>query len=398
MRILMVAACPLPWPRGTPIRVHRMAEALSGHGHDVTVVTYPLGELSTPPAYRVQRIANGTAMAGGPGPTMKKLLYLDPLLCREVARTLRRGSFDIVHAHHYEGLVAALTARAAAARVPLVYDAHTLLASELPQYRLRIPQRLLGAVGVALDRGLPRRADHIIAVTERMQGWFTGAAHIAPHRVSLIPNGVEYEHFRPTAVPAEPGAVTTAIWDRPSAPVPRILFAGNLAEYQGIALLLDAFVRVRQSRRDAELVFVTGSDTTALRIEADRLTLGGSVRTLADDYARLPGRLAAADVLVNPRIRCDGLPQKLLNYMAAGRPIVSFAGSSTILEHDETALIVPDGDTGAFAAAVLRLLDDPGLGRRLADAARRQVIASHGWTQVAERVTSVYETVLGGRA
>jgi glycosyltransferase involved in cell wall biosynthesis len=42
----------------------------------------------------------------------------------------------------------------------------------------------------------------------------------------------------------------------------------------------------------------------------------------------LPEELSAATVAVNPRIACDGLPQKLLNYMAAGCPIVSFAGSA----------------------------------------------------------------------
>lgn len=400
MRVLMVAACPLPWPRGTPIRIHRMAEALSSRGLDVTVVTYPLGDARTPPSYRLHRVANGSSMAGAPGPTLKKLLYLDVLLYRELRRVLRRGEFDVIHAHHYEGLLASLAARSATAPLPLVYDAHTLLGSELPHYRLRLPERLLGLVGTAMDRRLPRRADHIIAVTERMRDWFTTSADVAPQRISLIPNGVEFDHF------GEVDAVRANDRDAPSeshpsplpAPAPQILFAGNLAEYQGIALLLDAFARVRQSRSDAELVFVTGSDLTTLQNEAQRRSLSGSIRTLPDEYAMLPRRLAAADVLVNPRVQCDGLPQKLLNYMAAGRPIVSFAGSSAILEQGRTGLIVADGDTDAFAAAVLRLLDDPTLARGLGAAAQQKVIASHGWDQVAERVANVYESVLVRRS
>ena len=56
LRIAMLAACPFPWPRGTPIRIHRMTEALARHGHEVHVVTYHLGkELSASP-YEVHRI------------------------------------------------------------------------------------------------------------------------------------------------------------------------------------------------------------------------------------------------------------------------------------------------------------------------------------------------------
>jgi len=43
LRIAMIAACPFPWPRGTPIRIHRIAEAVARRGHAVHVVTYHLG-------------------------------------------------------------------------------------------------------------------------------------------------------------------------------------------------------------------------------------------------------------------------------------------------------------------------------------------------------------------
>jgi glycosyltransferase involved in cell wall biosynthesis len=398
LRVLMVAACPLPWPRGTPIRVHRMAEALHRLGHDVTVVTYPLGDLATAVPYRVVRVAPRAAMTSEPGPTLRKLLYLDPLLCRATVRLLRGGAFDVVHAHHYEGLLAALGARAVAGPVPIVYDAHTLLASELPEYRLPLPRRALAAVGAALDRRLPRRADHIISVSDRMYEYFTGTVGIAPGRVTVIANGVEHEHFRVPAAAQHGDGTSTGGPPEAGRPAVRIAFAGNLAAYQGIDLLLEAFARVRQARPDAELLLVTGSDPAPLQGDLNRLGLNGAVRMVDADYASLPRRLADADVLANPRVHCDGLPQKLLNYMAAGRPIVSFAGSAALLVHESTGLVVPDGDTDAFAAAVLRLLDDPALAERLGDAARCQVVAEHGWGQVAERVTEVYDRLTGSRA
>lgn len=396
MRVLMVAACPLPWPRGTPIRIHRMAEALSTHGHDVVVMTYPLGSPDGAPPYHVRRVAPGLRMSADPGPSLRKLLVLDPLLTRALARALRHEHFDVIHAHHYEGLLAALVARRIArSAVPLVYDSHTLLNSELQHYRLPVPRGALRALGLSLDRRLPPRADHVIAVTRRMQDWFTTAGRITPARVSLISNGVESDHFDPGAAAANGLGKEQAAG---SVVRRSLVFSGNLAGYQGIQLLLDAFARVRAVREDVELVFVTGSDTAPARAAASRAGVADRVRFLADDYALLPARLAAADVLVNPRVDADGVPQKLLNYMAAGRPIVSFAGTAAVLAHDVTALVVDDDDSAAFAAAILRLLDDAALGARLGAAARREAVSAHGWGQVAQRVGAVYESVLAARS
>jgi glycosyltransferase involved in cell wall biosynthesis len=391
LQVLMVAACPLPWPRGTPIRVHRMAEALSASGHAVTVVTYPLGD-STAVPYEIVRVAQHAAMAGGPGPSVRKLLHLDPLLYRAVTTQIDSGAFDVIHAHHYEGLLVSLAARTVTRSLPLVYDAHTLLATELPQYRIPLPGRMLAGLGAQLDRRLPGRADHIIAVSRRMRDWFLNGGGVAADRISLVPNGVEHEHFRPASQ-----ASSDRVGAEPDRTGAQIVFAGNLAEYQGLPLLLEAFARVRQVRADARLRIVTGSDPRPLYDDIARLGLDQAVSFAADDYALLPARLAAADVLVNPRINCDGLPQKLLNYMAAGRPIVSFAGSAALLEHDHTGLVVPDADTAAFADAVLRLLDDIPLGERLGAAARQQVVDTHGWQNVAVQVTAVYESVVARR-
>lgn len=52
----MVAACPLPYPRGTRVRILRMAEALARRGHEVHVVTYHLGAGELSPMLHVHRI------------------------------------------------------------------------------------------------------------------------------------------------------------------------------------------------------------------------------------------------------------------------------------------------------------------------------------------------------
>lgn len=384
MRILMIAACPLPWSRGTPIRIHRMAEALVARGHDVHVVTYPLGDETRSITYTIHRVGRRSVPVDHrPGPSLMKLFYLDPLLCLRIRRMAGSRQFDLIHAHHYEGLITALLARRRSRKIPIVYDAHTLLESELPFYSRWIPRTVLSRFGRMLDLRVPRRADHIIGVTDRMRHWFMDDARIAPDRISLIPNGVEHEHFNSDN--------SSHVRSTHAA---RIVFAGNLAGYQGVDLLLDAFVYIRAELADAEL-FLLGSEAPAsLLARLDELGIRSSVHFEDPDYVNLPARLATADVLVNPRVDCHGLPQKLLNYMATGRPIVSFASSAAVLEDERDGLIVADGDIRGFADAILRVIRDPALARSLGRTATAKVIAGHSWSAVAEQVEAVYTRVI----
>lgn len=357
-----------------------MAEALTQRGHEVHVVTYPVGDDTRAVPYTIHRVAERyQRLRTDPGPSLTKLLYLDPLLCQRTRTLIRSGTIDIVHAHHYEGLIASLLARQLSRPIPIVYDAHTLLHSELPHYRFGVPRWLKESMGRILDKRLPPRADHIIAVTDRMQQWFSANTSIARERLSVIPNGVELEHFsgQDQTVP------------QPSKG-PHIIFAGNLAEYQGIDLLLRAFRRVLENSPRARLSLLSSSDPADVRLMIDKLGMTNAVTFMNPDYAFLPEALAAANVLVNPRIECDGIPQKLLNYMATGRPIVSFAGSAALLEHEQNALVVPDGDTDSFANAILRLAREPDLARSLGEAAKSKVCADYSWQKVAERVEAVY--------
>jgi len=389
MRVLTIAACPLPWPRGTPIRIHRTAEALVARGHEVHVVTYPLGDARVVIPYHVHRVgASGEHLDPRPGPSFTKLVRLDPLLLRRTKRLLDEQEFDVIHAHHYEGLIVALLARRRTRETPIVFESHTLLATELPEYRSPFPRALTRRMGHWIDRTLPQRADHVVAVTDRMRDWFATHGSIPTDELSLIPNGVEYEDFQAAARAHLPGNDDTF----------RVTFAGNLAAYQGIPHLLDAFALVHAEDPRARLEIIADASLDPWRSRIAELGIADAVDAVSCGYAELPSRLQSADVLVNPRTDCDGLPQKLLNYMASGRPIVSFAGSAAILEHERTGWIVPDGDVAAMAAAIQHVRQDPDRAAALGDAARELVAASHSWEKVAAQVEHAFRCAIDVRS
>ena len=110
----------------------------------------------------------------------------------------------------------------------------------------------------------------------------------------------------------------------------------------------------------------------------------------------LPTLFAAADVAILPvddtilnRARC---PARLLDLMAAGLPVVTEAVGEygRIVEDGVSGLLVPSGDEEAFAAAVIRLLQDANLRQRMGQAARQRVRTAFAWSHLVEAVEAAY--------
>ena len=380
LRVAVVAACPFPVPRGTPIRILRLAEAIAARGHEVHVATYHLGSGSISPALRLQRIADIPSYRKiGPGPTLGKLLRVDPALAALLRRLLRSQSFDVVHAHHVEGLIVGAAARRGL-RIPLVFDAHTLLMSELPFYSLGLPAAAKAGLGQWMDRFLPRLAEHTVCVTETIRNKLIERAGMDPAKVSVVTNGIEIDHFDPARVTPQPARDAR-----------RLIFTGNLAQYQGIDLMLKAFWHV--AAQDSEARLVIASDSSFEPYEALARELGIRVRidlVASPTFDELPRLLASADIAINPRTDCDGVPVKLLNYMAAARPVVSFAGSAPGVTHGVNGWLSESGNVEALGEGIVTLLRDAERARAIGRAAREYVVAHCSWPMAAERCEALY--------
>lgn len=376
-RVAMVAACPMPARRGTPLRVERLAEALAARGHEVELIAYHVADGPQSLRVPVHRIFRRPVYWRMPvGPSFRKLALYDPALSWKLSRVLAGGRFDVIHAHHVEGLLVALPPRLRH-RMPLVYDAHTMLAAELPSYATGLTRSAFAALGRWLDGTLPRRADHVVAVTTDIRDRLVRAHGLDPDRITVVTNGVETGCFPADTPPLEDGLV-------------RLIYSGTLAPYQNVDLLLEAFAQARRTRPDLRLCFSVSSSFEPYEAAARRLGVREAIEVLADGFGELPLRLAQSAIAVLPRVSCPGIPQKLLNYMAAGKAIVASAGSAKVLEHGRTGLVVADGDVSGFAAALLRLAGDPQLGKELGRRARETVEREFSWEGAAERLEPVY--------
>ncbi|MEK0084512.1 glycosyltransferase family 4 protein [Benzoatithermus flavus] len=365
------------------MRIERLAQALSARGHDVELVTYHLAEERGQFDFPVHRIYGRLEIGSlPPGPTLAKLALWDPTLARLCARRLDERGFDVIHAHHFEGLLAAAWGRRGHS-VPLVYDAHTMLAGELPAYGQSWLRRAAVSLGRCLDGWIPRLADHMIVVTDDIAQQLADRHGFDPRRITVVRNGVEVASFAPGGKP-------------PAAARPELLvYTGTLAPYQGIDLLLQAFAQALAQRPRLRLRLLVSSSFDPFMPMAQRLGIAHALEVIRENFETVPALMAEAGIALLPRVDCPGLPQKLLNYMASGRAIVAFAGSAKLVEHEVNGLVVPNHDTDAFAQAIVRLADDPALAARLGRNAHRFVVETSTWEKAAERCERVYAGLLG---
>ena len=379
MKILVIAAGPFPFARGTPARTLRVSESLESCGHAVCVAAFPISDQSIETKLRIE-VSRGVRWyrKTTPGPSIAKLFIMSPRLATRVRELLEQESFDAIYAHHYEGLlVASIARRRAKVSTPIVFDSHTLLGSELSYYFPKFFSGLVTWLGTILDGRLIRHADAVIGVSDEITSFYASRSE-PDFPILTAANGVECEKFIP--VSASSGDAS---------PV-RIVFAGNLSGYQGFDLLIAAFRKIRQKRQDIELIIASPeADAVLAAIGMDNPRDEG-ILVFPGGLSELPHILGSADIAANPRTVCPGIPQKLLNYMAAALPTISFEGSSAILVHEQTGLIVPNGDIDEFAAAIMRLADECDLRLRLGSAARTLVEAEYKW----ERVAVTFERVV----
>jgi glycosyltransferase involved in cell wall biosynthesis len=390
--VAMVAACPFPANHGSAASIREMSDTLSDMGHNVHIVTYPTGQEEI----RVRRANVHRTAAFRPesnakvGPSPEKFL-LDFHLLRLLCRVIREEKIDIIHAHNYEGALVGIMAKWLTGK-PLLYNAVNLMTDELAGYRFIRPAWLAHGLARGLDWFTPIFPDHITAVSPELRDWFV--AHGVPAaKVDMVPAGIEPELFAHSA--PEKFRERYRLNGHPI-----VMYTGVLNAFQRVDYLLRSFAVALQAQPDALLLVVSPLVSQALEKQhkqlAQELGISNSVIWIAPHTLEdLPSYLALADVTVVPRPECPGHPVKLLNYMLAGKPIVSFAGGAKGVRHMHDAFIVPNHDYEALGHGIVTLLKDQKLASELGANARATVLSDFDWRQICRKIERIYDQLSG---
>jgi glycosyltransferase involved in cell wall biosynthesis len=313
-----------------------------------------------------------------------------PAYLAAVARDVQRLRPAVVHVHNFSQFVPVI--RRASGRSRPVLHMHCEWLSQLARPMIR--RRL-------------RSADLVVGCSEHVARRIRARFPEFARRVATVPNGVDVDRFEPVTEP--PGG--------------RLLFSGRVAPDKGIHVLCDAFRTVRRRFSDAELELV-GPEAPVAREMQVALSGDPLVRRLEGFYGRsylaaltarlggdagavrfagpvpfdeMPGRYAAATVVVNPSLE-EAFGMALVEGMAAGLPAVAteVGGMPEIVVQGVTGLLVPPDDSPALAAAIMRLLEDRELARRLGAAGRTRAVERYSWDVVADEMLALYRRLLDG--
>jgi glycosyltransferase involved in cell wall biosynthesis len=230
-----------------------------------------------------------------------------------------------------------------------------------------------------------RRADRIIAVSAHSRSRALAYFGLDASRVDVAHHGVDHDEFPPRQVPSDTSAA------------PYFLCLGNTRPYKNIPTALRAFASLARAAPGVQLTVTGRGDSTAdlrrlaVRLGVDsRITFTGPVSP--DEVLRL---LHGASALVFPSI-VEGFGFPVLEAMSAGCPVIaSFAPTVREIAGD-AALFCEADRPDAFAAAMHRVLCEPGLRDRLRDLGMARA-AGFSWDGCATKTLAVYHTLLANR-
>jgi glycosyltransferase involved in cell wall biosynthesis len=273
---------------------------------------------------------------------------------------IRRERPHIVHTHTAKaGFVGRLAARLA--RVPVIV--HTFHGHVLQGYYNSLKTHLLRD----MERGLSRLTDRIIAVSEQVKGDLVTYGVAASDKIQVITLGLELDPFLNGA--ASRGAFRREL--RLNGGQQLVGIVGRLFPIKNHHLFLDAAALVVKQEPASRFVIV-GDGVLRTDIERHAHNLGIADRVIFTGWRRdLPCIYADLDALAVTSNN-EGTPVSAIEAMATGCPVVAtrVGGLPDLIREGETGYLVPPGDAPALAAALLRLLRESDLAKRIGETAR----------------------------
>ncbi|MBI4497575.1 MAG: glycosyltransferase family 4 protein [Chloroflexi bacterium] len=391
-RILKIAPTSFFADYGCHVRIYEETRILQKLGNRVTICTYHTGRdldgvdirraLNTPWRKTVQV-----------GSSFHKLYY-DVLLSARAAEVAARIRPDLIHAHLHEGaLIGWPISRAL--RVPLVFDFQGSLTSEMVDHNfLRRTSRLYTPLR-RLETVINRMADVVITSSRNAADVLVGEFGYPASRVFTIPDSVDADLFRPRAEFLTEEAVAA---ERAALGIPPgrtvVVYLGLLAAYQGTPHLLQAAQRLVAKGLPVHFLIMGYPGEEAYRDLARQMGLDGYVTfTGRVPYERAPTLLAVGDVAVSPKISETEGNGKLLNYMAAGLPTVTFATPVAYELLEDLGVYARTGDVADLARCLEELVCDAPRAARLGQRLRERAITHFSWDRRGLDLLDIYASV-----
>ena len=384
MRVLFISDVYFPRVNGVSTSIRTFRQDLAAHGIETQLVA---PRYATAPAAAEEPGVVRVPSAGVPrDPEDRRMRW--GALTRALEALVPAG-FDLVHIHtpfiaHYAGVRFARRAG-----IPAIATYHTFFEEYLHHYLPVLPHGLARYLARSFTRSQCDDVRALIAPSEPMRAVLLDYGVTTP--IHVLPTGLPADRFRAGDAQAFRAAAGLAADAR------LVTYIGRVAHEKNIGFLVHMFRKVLARVPQAVLV-IAGEGPARAALQAQVASLGLTPHVhfagyLDRDTALLDCYAAAEAFVFASRTETQGLV--LLEAMAQGAPVVSTAelGTRSILVPGSGALVVPE-EQDAFAAAVVRVLEDRELNRELAQSGRAY---ARSWSSsiMAARLGELYEALRG---
>lgn len=388
---ILVQNLPVPFDR----RVWQEALALRDSGALVSVVCpgskdFPVGSYEID-GIAVRRFVMPPEASGALGYLQEYGVSLFRMY-RELAMLRREGAFDVVHFCNPPDLLALVALpQKLMSKSKLIFDQHDLGPELVVAKRLRF-----GPLFVAMVRGWERIAylcaDHVIATNESYKQIAMGRGRKSAKDVTVVRSG-----------PRKEWIVSGGVTDRWSQGRDhQVGYVGVIGKQEGVEYLLEAArILVFEENMNVQFCLVgSGTEVEHLTKQSKEMGLESHVSFLgrvSDEDLR--SVLSNSDVCVNPdevnELNDKSTMNKILEYMALGKPIVQFDVTEGRFSAQEASAYAKPNDARSFAIELKQILNDKVRAAHMGEFGRRRFAEELCWEQQTPKLVDAYRVALG---
>jgi glycosyltransferase involved in cell wall biosynthesis len=313
MRILMIAPEPFFEPRGTPFSEYFRIYALSKLGHEIDLVTYPIGKNVDIKNLRIMRSRFPFIKKVKIGPSFKKI-PLDISLFFKSLISLLKKNYDIIYTHEEASYFGVIFSKIF--RIPHIYDMHSSLPQQLKNFRFSNSKFLFNLFSF-FERKVLKNSHCVIVICKDLENH--AKKFTDEKKIIRIENFLDFPQREIGEEEKEELRRKLGIEGKRV-----ILYAGTFEPYQGIEILIKSLKFLNIDDKIIILIGGKEDQIKSMRSLAESLGLNQKIIFPGEKSPEeIPLFLSIADCLVSPRISGTNTPLKIYSYLKSGKPVVA---------------------------------------------------------------------------